>query len=242
MTPAKNQKMNIFYFSDLSGGTIELNEEESKHCIKVLRQQKGDKVLLMNGKGSIFEAVIKIPDSKSCKLEILSEKGGQNTRPYHLTIAIAPTKNIDRYEWFIEKSTEIGIDRIVPLICKHSERKDVKLDRLSKILLSAMKQSGQLFLPALAKPISFKELIEQPFSGDKMIAHCDSGDKKSLKSSICPGNDVLVLIGPEGDFDSNEIKQAIEKGFIPVSMGESRLRTETAGIVACHTVCLVNQA
>lgn len=233
--------MNIFYFSDITGNSIALNEEESKHCIKVLRQQKGDKVLLMNGKGSIFEAVITIPDSKSCKLEILSEKGGMNRRSYHLTIAIAPTKNIDRYEWFIEKSTEIGIDRIVPLICKHSERKDVKLDRLSKILLSAMKQSGQSFLPELAKPISFIELIKQPFSGDRMIAHCDLGDKKSLKSSICPGNDVLILIGPEGDFDRDEIKLAIEKGFIPVSMGESRLRTETAGIVACHTVCLVNQ-
>jgi 16S rRNA (uracil1498-N3)-methyltransferase len=234
--------MNIFYFSDMTGNSIALNEEESKHCIKVLRLQKGDNVLLMNGKGSIFEAVIIIPDSKSCKLEILSEKGGLNSRSYQLTIAIAPTKNIDRFEWFIEKSTEIGIDRIVPIICKHSERKDIKLDRLSKIIISAMKQSGQLFLPELAKPISFKELINQPFSGDKMIAHCDSGDKKSLKSSICPGNDVLVLIGPEGDFDRDEIEQAIEKGFIPVSMGGSRLRTETAGIVACHTVCLVNQA
>jgi 16S rRNA (uracil1498-N3)-methyltransferase len=233
--------MNIFYFSDMTGNSIALNEEESKHCIKVLRLQKGDNVLLMNGKGSIFEAVIIIPDVKSCKLEILSEKGGLNSRSYQLTIAIAPTKNIDRFEWFIEKSTEIGIDRIVPIICKHSERKDIKLDRLSKIIISAMKQSGQLFLPELAKPISFKELIGQSFSGDKLIAHCDSGDKKLLKSVIYPGNNVLVLIGPEGDFDRDEIKQAIGKGFIPVSMGESRLRTETAGLVACHTVCLINQ-
>ena len=233
--------MNLFYISDLSGSSVKLNIEESKHCIKVLRLRKGDHVLLLDGKGSIFEAVIQIPDSKSCLVEILKEERHQNSRSYHLTIAIAPTKNMDRFEWFIEKSTEIGIDRIIPLICQHSERKEVKPERLEKILISAMKQSGQTFLPELTKQSTFKDLINKPFEGDKMIAYCEAGSKKELQKSITPGKNVLILIGPEGDFDSEEIHLAIEKGFVPVSLGESRLRTETAGIVACHTVSLVNQ-
>jgi 16S rRNA (uracil1498-N3)-methyltransferase len=233
--------MNTFYISEISGSSIKLNIEESKHCIKVLRLRKGDHVLLMNGRGSMFEAVIQIPDSKSCVLEILKEEKHRIGRSYNLTIALAPTKNIDRYEWFIEKSTEIGIDRIIPLICQHSERKDIKVERIEKILISAMKQSGQMFLPELTYPISFKELISKPFDGDKLIAHCDNGDKKDLKDSVTPGKDVLILIGPEGDFDGEEIKLALKNGFIPVSLGESRLRTETAGIVACHTVLLVNK-
>lgn len=233
--------MNTFYISEISGSSIKLNIEESKHCIKVLRLRKGDHVLLMNGRGSMFEAVIQIPDSKSCVLEVLNEEKHRIGRSYNLTIALAPTKNIDRYEWFIEKSTEIGIDRIIPLICQHSERKDIKVERIEKILISAMKQSGQMFLPELTHPTSFKELIGKPFDGDKLIAHCDNGDKKDLKDSVTPGKNVLILIGPEGDFDGEEIKLALKNGFIPVSLGESRLRTETAGIVACHTVLLVNK-
>lgn len=203
--------------------------------------RKGDHVFLMNGKGSIFEAVIQIPDAKVCRLEIIQEERQQKRRLYHLTVAIAPTKNMDRFEWFVEKSTEIGIDRIIPLICSHSERKDLKIERLEKILISAMKQSGQLYLPELSQPIAFKDLINQPFDGDKMIAHCEEGSKNGLKNSIAPGKNVLILIGPEGDFDADEISYAIGQGYMPVSLGESRLRTETAGIVACHTVCLVNQ-
>ena len=233
--------MNLFYIKDLSGASIELNIEESRHCIKVLRLRKGDHIHLINGKGSLFEAVIQIPNPQACVLEILNEELHPINRSYHLTIALAPTKNIDRFEWFAEKATEIGIDRIVPLICKHSERKDLKIDRIEKILVSAMKQSGQLYLPELTKPITFKEFTGQPFEGDKMIAHCESGNRQELKNAITPGRDVLILIGPEGDFDKTEIKDAATMGFIPVSLGESRLRTETAGLVACHTVCLVNQ-
>ena len=232
--------MNTFYISEISESSIKLNLEESKHCIKVLRLRKGDHVLLMNGKGSIFEAIIQVPDAKSCVLEILKEDKQQISRTYHLTIALAPTKNIDRFEWFVEKSTEIGIDRIIPLICQHSERKEIKIERVEKILISAMKQSGQTFLPELTHPISFKDLIIKPFDGNKLIAHCDKGDKKELKNAIASGKNVLILIGPEGDFDAEEIKMALENGFLPVSLGESRLRTETAGIVACHTVLLAN--
>ncbi len=233
--------MNIFYNSNPNGDTIELNVEESRHCIKVLRLRKGDHVQIMNGKGSIYEAVIQSPDLNSCILEIIREEKNPHHRPYHLTIAIAPTKNMDRFEWFLEKSTEIGIDRIVPLICKHSERKEIKPDRLEKILISAMKQSGQTFLPELSLPISFKEFVTRQFEGEKMIAHCFKNEKIELKNSISRGKNIVILIGPEGDFDEDEINSAVKHGFKPVSLGESRLRTETAGIVACHTVCLVNQ-
>lgn len=233
--------MNIFFVEDLSSGSFVMNKEESRHCIKVLRLKKGDQVLVMNGKGSIYQAVIQNPDSNACQATILMESHRQNERLYHLTIAIAPTKNMDRFEWFLEKSTEIGIDRIVPIICQHSERKDLKTDRLQKILISAIKQSGQLFLPELTQPMPLKDLLRLPFDGDRFIAHCDSGEKQIFKNSITAGKNILVLIGPEGDFDSVEIKLAQDQGFKAISLGESRLRTETAGIVACHTVCLVNQ-
>lgn len=233
--------MNSFYISAISGKTIQLNPEESKHCIKVLRLKKGDIVQLMNGKGSVFRAIIQSPDTKSTILEILEETKHPESRNFKLTIAIAPTKSMDRLEWFVEKSVEIGIDRIVPLFCQHSERKEVKMERLEKILISAMKQSGQTYLPELLKPVSFKDFVKMPFNGDKMIAHCENGNKQTLKDSISPGRNTLILIGPEGDFDSSEIDLALEKGYIPVSLGESRLRTETAGIVACLTAILINQ-
>lgn len=233
--------MNVFYLPEISGNFTELSKEESGHCIRVLRLGKGDKIQLMNGKGSVFEAVITIADPKACKIEIINESTNQRGRPYHLTIAIAPTKNSDRYEWFLEKSTEIGIDRIIPLICQHSERKEIKPERLEKILVAAMKQSGQPLLPVLSPPVSFKSLINQSFEGDKFIAHCEDTGKRELKHEITPGKNVLILIGPEGDFDPSEINLAVENGFRPVSLGDSRLRTETAGLVACHTVCLVNQ-
>lgn len=233
--------MNSFYISDINGKSVQLTTEESKHCIKVLRLKKGDHVQLLNGKGSSFEAVIQIADSKSCMLEIIKEDKYSNFRSYHLTIAIAPTKNMDRLEWFTEKVTEIGIDRIVPIICQHSERKEIKTERLEKILISAMKQSGHKYLPDLTRQLSFRELVTQSFDGDKLIAHCEPGNKKTLKNSITPGNKILLLIGPEGDFDPSEIKFALGNGFMPVSLGDSRLRTETAGIVACQTVFLVNE-
>ncbi len=195
----------------------------------------------MNGIGSIYEAVIGIADPRSCLLDIVREEHFQNPRSYHLTIAIAPTKNMDRFEWFVEKATEIGVDKIVPILCKHSERKDLKFDRLEKILISAMKQSGQTYLPELSKLTPFKEVVNVSFEGDKLIAHCVPGDKRLLKNVTLPGKNVLLLIGPEGDFDPSEIGLALEKGFLPVSLGNSRLRTETAGIVGCHTICLMNE-
>jgi len=233
--------MNSFYIPDISGTSIRLNADESRHCIKVLRLKKWDMVQLMNGRGSLYKAVIQDPDSKNCLLGIVEEEKSQSNRDFHLTIAIAPTKNNDRFEWFLEKTTEIGIDRIIPTICQHSERKDIKPDRLEKILISAMKQSGQTYLPELASLTTFNEVVDATYDSVKFIAHCESGEKRLLKNSVPSGKNILILIGPEGDFDPAEIKLAIDKGFIPVSLGNARLRTETAGIVACHTVCLINE-
>lgn len=231
--------MNIFYAPITTENLVKLDAEESRHCIKVLRLRKDDHVLLLNGKGSSFEAAIQSPDPKGCLLEIIKEQKIEHRTP-RLTIALAPTKNIDRYEWFVEKATEIGIDRIIPLICRHSERKEIKAERIEKILISAMKQSGQLFLPELTPLLSFRELVGLPFEGEKLIAHCGPGDKTVLQKAIIPGHNLLILIGPEGDFDPDEVELALQKGFIPVSLGDSRLRTETAGMVACLTANLVN--
>ena len=233
--------MNSFYVPKIRGNNLKLSVEESKHCIKVLRLKKGDRVFLLNGKGSTFEAIIQYPDPKGCELEIINEVKSSFDRDYHLTIAIAPTKNMDRFEWFAEKSTEIGIDRIIPLVCQHSERRDVKSERFEKILVAAMKQSGQTYLPEITEKTNFKDLVSNPFDGIKLIAHCADGDKRKLKQSILFGKDLLILIGPEGDFDPSEIQLALQNGFVPVTLGNSRLRTETAGLVACHTACLVNE-
>ena len=160
---------------------------------------------------------------------------------YQLHLAVAPTKMNDRYEWFLEKATEIGITSITPIFCDHSERKNVKLDRFEKILQSAMKQSLHLYLPTLNQPMSFKDYINQDFSGDLFIAHCEETDKKSLKNEIKPNTEITILIGPEGDFSVNEIETAIKNKFIPVTLGNTRLRTETAAIVACHSVAFINE-
>jgi 16S rRNA (uracil1498-N3)-methyltransferase len=231
----------LFYTPDLRLPVLALNEEESKHCMKVLRLSVGDVIHITNGKGIICEAVIKNESSKNCQIEIVKEIQDYGKRNFNLNIAIAPTKNIERFEWFIEKATEIGIDEIIPLICRFSERKAIKTDRLEKIMLSAMKQSQKAYLPLLSPVHDFKKFIIKPFSGDKFIAHCLNDEKKPLRDLVKRGRDVLILIGPEGDFSTEEVGFAIAQGFIPVSLGESRLRTETAGLVACHTVNLLNQ-
>lgn len=233
-------KMTSFYVNNINSNDIYLDAEESRHCIKVLRLKNGDQVHVLDGKGSIFNSEIVDANPKKCRLEIVGKEESLPQRNYHLTIAIAPTKNIERFEWFLEKCTEIGIDRIIPLICQHSERKDIKPERLEKIIISAMKQSGQSYLPELTEKISFKTLINSPFYGEKLIAHCVPESKKLLQNSITPGSNMLIMIGPEGDFDPEEIKLALLNSFVPVSLGASRLRTETAGIVACHTACLIN--
>jgi 16S rRNA (uracil1498-N3)-methyltransferase len=234
--------MQLFYNSDISeqNNTFTFPKDESRHIVKVLRKKVGDTLYISNGKGFLFTAKITIADQKNCMVSIENSEFKKPT-DYKLHLAVAPTKMNDRYEWFLEKATEIGITSITPIFCDHSERKKVKLDRFEKILQSAMKQSLHLYLPTLNQPISFKDYINQDFSGDLFIAHCEETDKKSLKNEIKTNTETTILIGPEGDFSVNEIETAIKNKFIPVTLGNTRLRTETAAIVACHSVAFINE-
>lgn len=233
--------MHIFYTPDLSGQHYTLDEAESKHCVRVLRLEKGDEIILVDGRGGWFTAAIEDPNPKRCAVRVVEEKRNFGKRNFRVHIAIAPTKNIDRTEWFLEKATEIGIDRVTPLLCQHSERKEIKTDRLEKVMVSAMKQSLKAYLPQLDEMTKFTDFIRQPFDGQKFIAHCEEQQRELLKNVVRPGENYLILIGPEGDFSPEEIRMAIQSGFQPVSLGESRLRTETAGVVACHTFNLLNE-
>ena len=227
----------MFYTPDIETSPF-LPEEESQHAVKVLRLQAGDRVELIDGKGGYYKAEIIFPHHKRCEIQILEKQTEFQKRPHHLHIAIAPTKNIERLEWFAEKATEIGIDEITPVICRFSERKIIKHDRLEKILISAMKQSMKAYLPKLNEQCTFDEFLKRTDLGQRLIAHCyDEGTKKLLSSLYTPKQNVTILIGPEGDFSPEEVEKALKTGFIPVSLGESRLRTETAGVVAC---CVVN--
>ncbi|OYX25171.1 MAG: 16S rRNA (uracil(1498)-N(3))-methyltransferase [Flavobacteriales bacterium 32-35-8] len=234
--------MQLFYNPDITETTSEFSfsKEESNHIVKVLRKNMGDMLHITNGEGWLFTAEITLADIKKCLVKIV-DKSLQPKRNYQLHLAVAPTKMNDRYEWFLEKATEIGIDAITPIICDHSERKIVKTDRFEKIVQSAMKQSLSYYLPKLNEPILFKDFINQDFVGDLFIAHCEESDKKSLKNELKPNSDITILIGPEGDFSVKEIKMAIENKFIPVTLGNTRLRTETAAIVACHSVAFINE-
>ena len=233
--------MHIFYTPDISSDSYTLSETESKHCIRVLRLEKGDEITLVDGRGGFFSAEISDPNPKHCTVNVVKSELNFGLRNFQVHVAIAPTKNIERIEWFLEKATEIGIDRVTPLLCRYSERKEIKTDRLEKVMVSAMKQSLKAFLPHLDPLTKFNDFVSQSYNGQKFIAHCEEQQRDLLISKILPDEKYLILIGPEGDFSSEEIELAIQAGFHPVSLGESRLRTETAGIVACHTFNLMNQ-
>ena len=231
--------MQLFFIPDITGDSVTLSETESKHAVKVLRMNEGTAVNIVDGKGGFYEAEISDAHSKKCRLSVLKVHKEIRRKNYRLHIAIAPTKNIARFEWFLEKATEIGIDEITPLLSEHSERKVVKFDRLEKILLSAMKQSQKVFLPKLNALASFSDFIQNNPEEEKFMAHCNEGEKPHLKNAIQKENDLLILIGPEGDFSLEEVLAAKETGFREISLGNERLRTETAGIAACHIVNLV---
>ncbi|RAJ16203.1 16S rRNA (uracil(1498)-N(3))-methyltransferase [Olleya aquimaris] len=234
--------MQLFYNPDVLSNSKQFTfpKEESKHIVKVLRKQVGDFLNITNGKGYLFKAKITVAEQKNCVVNII-EASLQKPTNYKLHLAVAPTKMNDRYEWFLEKATEIGVTSITPIICDHSERKVVKTERFQKIIQSAMKQSLNCYYPILNNPIAYKDYINQDFSGQQFIAHCEELDKKSLKSQLQPNKEVTILIGPEGDFSVKEIEKAIQNKFIPVTLGDTRLRTETAAIVACHSVAFVNE-
>jgi len=230
----------LFYIPNISGNEVILNETESKHAIRVLRLTVGNQVQLIDGEGGFYEAEISDAHHKRCKLLITNSIQEFEKKNFKLHIAIAPTKNIDRFEWFLEKCTEIGIDEITPLLSEHSERKVIKSERLEKILVAAMKQSLKAYLPKLNSITNFNSIISNSEYKNKYIAHCNDGDKVHLKNCIQKNEDTLILVGPEGDFSPEEVELAKENGFKEISLGTARLRTETAGVVACHIANLIN--
>jgi 16S rRNA (uracil1498-N3)-methyltransferase len=234
--------MQLFFNSELNANTPEFSfsREESRHIMKVLRKSVGDTLSITNGYGTLFTAEITLITSNKCHAKITS-KIQQTPKAYKLHLAVAPTKMNERYEWFLEKATEIGIDSITPIICDHSERKVIKHERFERILQAAMKQSLHCFLPQLHPAVSYKTFIQQEFKGERFIAHCDAQHKTALKQELQPHTEVTILIGPEGDFSTPEIEAALAKSFKPVSLGRTRLRTETAAIVACHSVAFTNE-
>lgn len=233
--------MQLFYKPNLdhSVSQVTFNEDESKHIIKVLRKKEDDIIHITNGKGYLFEVKIISANVKKCVVQIENiDKNHQKMYWFHLVVA--PTKMNERFEWFLEKATEIGVNEITPIICDNSERKIIKHERMEKIVQSAMKQSLQTFLPILNKAIPLKDFLNQTHKGLLFIAHCEDEEKLELKRRVAPDKDVTILIGPEGDFSTSEIKTAYDQGFLPISLGDNRLRTETAAIVACTTVNMIN--
>jgi len=234
--------MQLFYNPEIkqTTTTFSFDKEESKHIIKVLRKKDGDILFVTNGLGILFKTEITLASDTKCTVQIISADESP-TPKYRLHLAVAPTKMNDRYEWFLEKATEIGVSEITPIICDHSERKLIKTDRFDKIILAAMKQSNQYFLPKLNEPVAFKDFIKNSFDGVLFIAHCEETDKRSFKNELRPNVDITVLIGPEGDFSEKEIKLALENKYMAVTLGSTRLRTETAAVVVCHSVAFVNE-
>lgn len=233
--------MQLFYTRNIEENNCYLQEEEAKHCIRVLRKKEGDEIMVTDGKGQLFTCVVIHANPKQTELKILSVQSFQ-AKNYKLHIAVAPTKNINRIEWFVEKATEIGIDTITPVYCEFSERKTLRIDRLEKVMLSAAKQSLKYYFPKIENPISYQNFIQEKLTGyQKFIAHNMGNMKIPFKLACIKGGDALVVVGPEGGFSEDEITLAQQNGFSTVMLGNNRLRTETAAIVACHTVNLVNE-
>jgi 16S rRNA (uracil1498-N3)-methyltransferase len=234
--------MQIFYSPDIAGDSYILYERESKHTVRVMRMKEGDSVKLIDGKGTLYYGIITDPDPKRCTIKIESITTSFEKRNYRLHIAISPLKNPERFEWFVEKSVEIGIDEITPLICRNTEKPGIKIERISNIIISAMKQSLKATTTRMNTPCSFKEFINQPLTGKLLIAHCNQDLKRNRIADVCSkGDDAVILIGPEGDFSEEEIKSALSNNFTQIHLGPSRLRTETAGVAACHSIYFINQ-
>ncbi len=223
--------MNTF-FGIIQNNAAILNEDESLHCVKVLRHKVGDTIQVIDGKGTRAIGRIEAAHAKQCAVSLSNKETVAKTRSYNLCVAVAPTKNIERTEWFTEKAVEIGVDRIVPIRCKNSERTVVKEERLRKVAESAVKQSQQAYLPEITALTDFREFIKQATADVKLVAHCEKDLKKHIREYAATGTSYCVLIGPEGDFTADQIRQALEAGFKPVSLGDTRLRTETAALYA----------
>lgn len=228
--------MHLFYTPDVNTDIYVLSEEESKHCTRVLRLGQGDTVYLVDGVGGMYTAIIQEANPKKCQLQVIDKQIEYGKLPYITHIAVAPTKNMDRMEWFIEKAVEIGVSEITFLLCEHSERRQLRLDRLEKIAVSAMKQSQKGYLPLLNELTPYHRFIQKSLPEHTFIAHLEDDATKSIKEHFQYGKPHCILIGPEGDFSTSEIAAAYKAGIRPVTLGTSRLRTETAALVACHTL------
>jgi len=231
--------MQFFYASEINTKTdfFSFGKEESKHIVRVLRKKENDKINLINGKGFLFECKIVSASEKKCVIQHVAYQFFEPLN-YWLHLAVAPTKNNDRYEWFLEKATEIGIHQITPIICDHSERKAIKTERLERIVRSATKQSLQYYLPKINPPQCFSDLINEKADGQLYIAHCQDFEKKPLGRILTSKGKITILIGPEGDFSTKEIETAISVGYKSVSLGNNRLRTETATLYATSLVAI----
>ena len=235
--------MQLFYHPDIRPLSllVTFSKEESRHLVKVLRKKRGDQIHITDGRGHLYLAEIIDDNDKKCEVQVLKSETMPDQKGYRLHVAIAPTKNNDRLEWFLEKATEIGIDEITPLLCDHSERKRINHDRCEKVLLAAMKQSLKFYLPKLNPMLHFDEVIGQSRAEAKLIAHCGEAEKKSLSNALEGKNEILVLIGPEGDFSPREIEEATNAGFENLDLGRTRLRTETAGVVVCSNISFMKE-
>jgi 16S rRNA (uracil1498-N3)-methyltransferase len=232
--------MHLFYTPLFNGDDYTLPEEESRHCVRVLRLATGDPLSLTDGKGGLYRCRVTRADARRCEVTCVEKIEHHGRREFSLHVAIAPTKNIERLEWFLEKCTEIGIDEITPLSCERSERKTINPERLEKVIIAAMKQSVKAYLPALHPLTACRAFLHHHRDDLKCIAHCNPGERRGLHELYTPGTNVTLLVGPEGDFSPDEVRLAVDRDFHPVTLGESRLRTETAGIVACHAIHLLN--
>ena len=233
--------MQLFYAPDIKGDRFVLSTEDSRHCVKVLRLKEGDQITLTDGLGYFYYAEIEEPDMRAAKVKIRRKEFIEKQWPYRLHIAMAPTKNMNRTEWALEKLTELGVDVFTPLLCDHSERKVIKPARMERIVTAAVKQSLKAWFPEIEGIDQFRQFVERDFKGEKYIAYIDENYDQLMKELYSTGSDAVIMIGPEGDFSSDEVKLALEKGFEPVSLGSSRLRTETAAVAACQTIHLLNQ-
>ncbi len=235
--------MQLFYDHEITPPTHILGEEESRHCIKVLRLGVGDMIHITDGAGNLYRCRITTADQRHCHVEVVEQHAEFEKMPHRLIMAVAPTKNIDRFEWFLEKATEVGVSEIIPLESAHSERRTIKCEREEKVIVAAVKQSLKAYVPKLHQMTRFNDVVTMPFDGRKMIAHCDAplhGEKIFLPAAVTKGENILILIGPEGDFSREEIKFAVENGFEEITLGTQRLRTETAAVVATVMVATLN--
>lgn len=237
--------MLLFYAPDIIGSTYVLPETESRHALKVMRLRIGDEIHITDGMGNMYTTRIVNNDMKACMVEVVNVERNYQPLSYQLHIAVAPTKNTDRLEWFVEKAVEIGISGISAIVCDNSERVSVKAERLQRVMVAAMKQSLRAYMPQLEVNVPFKDLLQsyKTMNMPKLIAYCGESPvpKVPLKHAVQPGEPALVLIGPEGDFSENEFRMALEQGFTPVTLGDMRLRTETAALYACATLGVINQ-